>query len=229
MSRSTNSFDDAISGLTLELKETTTSAISIDITRNSSELQTQLQDFVDRYNQVTRSINAEFAFTGTARIGDTLSGDSTLRGLQSRLRNLSSGVQSSLSSPYNWLRGIGISTESDGTLTLDTAELDAALADDPEAVEALLADDDSAGTDGIMTQFASLVDEYTLSGDGILSSRIDSIGKQVRDLDDSIERMERRVEGYETTIRNQFTSLEVLVSDLNSQGAALTALTQSLR
>ena len=224
VSRASNSISDVIDGLTLQISETTTSPISIDIERDTEDFEGRVQGFVDSYNAVVRSINSEFAFNGEARIGDSLSGDSTLRGLQSRLRTLAGGTVDDLSSPYNRLGSVGISFEQDGTLALDAEELREALADDPSAVVSLFVDDRVNDVQGFMPLFADLVDEYTESGTGILSSRIDSIGRRVRDIDDSIERMERRVEGYEDQLRQQFASLEQLVSELNAQGSQLTAI-----
>ena len=224
VSRASNNVSDVIDGLTLDINDTTTSPISIDIERDTEDFEGRVQGFVDSYNAVVRSINSEFAFLGEARIGDSLSGDSTLRGLQSRLRSLAGDTIGELDASYNRLGSVGVSFEQDGTLSLDTEELREALADDPSAVVSLFVDDRVNDVEGFMPRFAELVDEYTISGTGILSSRIDSIGSRVRDIDDSIERMERRVEGYEDQLRQQFASLEQLVSELNAQGSQLAAI-----
>ncbi len=224
MTRSTNNISDVLDGLTFQLFDTTTSPVTIDISQDTEALEGQVQAFVDSYNQITRSINAEFAFSGEARIGDSLSGDSTLRGLQARMRSLAGSVIDELSAPYNRLGGAGISFEQDGTLTVDAAELKEALADDPDALSKLFIDDNFTGVEGFMPRFAALVDEYTQSGTGILTSRIDSIGRQVSDIDDSIARMEQRVLDYEENLRRQFTAMEEAISNLNAQGGQLTAI-----
>ncbi len=224
MTRENNTVVDAIPGVELDLKAVTSSDVTVNISRDSEALETNVQEFLDAYNAVMSAINAEFTFSGEARVGDSLSGDSTLRGLQSRLRVLTSSEITGLSSNYATLRSVGISSNSDGTLDLDSEELASALADDPEAVSALFRDDTFSGIEGFMPQFAALVDEYTDSTDGLLSTKIDGIGDRIDDIDDQIGRMELNVEAYEARLRAQFTAMEQLVGSLQAQGQQMLAV-----
>ncbi|MEM9190694.1 MAG: flagellar filament capping protein FliD [Myxococcota bacterium] len=223
MTRPTNSVSDAIVGTNLELKAPTTGATTISVRRDGDAIKENVQAFVDAYNAVQSSINAEFAFSGAARLGDSLSGDSTLRGIQTRLRSQIGAEVTGLSGSYSRLSDIGISFNRDGTIELDDAEFETALGADPQGVASLFVEDQVAGTSGLMVQFDDLIKEYTDS-DGILSTKIDLLEDRSRGIDDQIDSMERRVEQFEERLRAQFTSMEQAISRLNSQGDQLNAI-----
>ena len=56
----------------------------------------------------------------------------------------------------------------------------------------------------------------------LFRSRKKSTDAAVKRIDDSIERMEARLEKREKTLRAQFNALETLVGGMNSQSAFLT-------
>jgi flagellar hook-associated protein 2 len=222
--RGSNSVSDALTGVTFELKEKDTGPVTVTVSRDSEALKGAITKFVDSYNAVTRSINAEFAFTGQARVGDSLSGDSALRGLQTRLRNVASTTIEDFASPLNRLSGIGITTGRDGTLTLDATKLQSALESDPEGVSKLLVGDESSDITGMMEHFTNLVTEYTTSSTGILASRIKSYNDRVRDIDKQMANMELRLDKFEENLRLKFANLEEIVSGLQSQGQQMTSI-----
>lgn len=216
MTRPTNAVSDAIPGVTLDLLGATSGPATVTVQRDSIAIQDQLQEFVDAYNDVATAISAEFAYSGQARTGDSLSGDSTLRGLQSRLRTLIGQSVTALSEPYQTLYSIGIRSGNDGQLSIDEDALTEALANDPEAVAAVLGTD--GGATGVLASLDVGIEEYVRASDGILTQRISGIDDTVRGLDDQIDRMEVRIEKYETSLRAEFAALESLVSGLQAQG-----------
>lgn len=224
VTRSSNTVSDALTGVTFELKEKDTGPVTVTVSRDTEALKGAVTKFVDAYNAATRSINTEFAFSGQARLGDSLSGDSALRGLQTRLRSLAGTRIEGFASPLDALTGIGITTGRDGTLTLDATKLGAALEKNPEGVAKLLSGDTNAGVDGMMKRFQDLASEYTTSGSGILASRIKSYSDRVRLIETQKESMERRLEKFEDQLREKFANLEQVVSGLQSQGQQMTAM-----
>lgn len=230
MTRSSNSFSDAVPGLSLTLNGVsdgaTTTQVNVDV--DSSEQRDTLKGFVDAYNSVMNSINGEFAYTGAPRGPASLSGDFTLRSVQSRLRTAIGSAVSGTTGEFRTLASVGIETQQDGTLQLDDAKFTEAMNDDAEAVAALF-----AGNGGTIEGFVSTFDdvlEVLAGSEGALNSRIDSLEGRSRDLDDQIDRLELRLDDTETRLRTQFSVLEQTVSGMQSQGnqivAALTSLGQ---
>lgn len=226
MTRSTNVISDAIPGVTLTLtgESPTADPATLSVERDPEALREKAQGFVDAYNGLMNAINAEFTYTGAPKGPTSLSGDATLRGLQSRMRSLIGSPVAGASGAYTTLASIGISTRTDGTLELDAAELEGAVADDPNAVATMLAGDGSGGTiEGFVATLDGAIEEYVDGSTGILSQRIDSLDGRKRDLGDQIDRLELRIEDKEEQLRSQFAALEQLVSGLQAQGNQMMA------
>jgi flagellar hook-associated protein 2 len=115
------------------------------------------------------------------------------------------------------LSQLGIKTQKDGTITLDSGKLTEAIKSDLAGVERLFAGE--AGTEGIAGRFSSYLKGVTSSVDGLLVSRKNSTESARRSLDKSIDRTEMRLAQREKTIRAQFNALEKLVSSMNAQSA----------
>lgn len=225
---STNTVSDAIPGVTIELESVQAAGTTpLTVSQDAEAVQTKLQTFIDAYNALMTKLNEEFAWTGEAKGPDSLSGDPTLRSLQSRLRSLV-GQTITGAAPYSSLSMIGVTTDKTGIMSLDSSKLTAALAASPSDVVALLAASMSGGTDGIMAQMSDAIYEYTKSSTGLITVKIDGIASRVSDIDDQIEQMEARLDKYEETLSAQFAALEQLVSSLQSQGAQMNGILSSM-
>ncbi|HJK98635.1 MAG TPA: flagellar filament capping protein FliD [Polyangiaceae bacterium LLY-WYZ-14_1] len=227
ITRPDNVVSGAIPGVSLELRDETAGPVEIRVERDGDTLRGNVQSFVDAYNKVAETINAEFVFTGEARTEGSLAGDSTLRQIQSRLRSTAGQAVAGLNPAFSTLASVGIRVTSTGTLELDGAALDEALATDPEAVSQLFVGDGS-GSVGIMAQLDEAVRQMTDPDTGLIGQRLDGFDDRVQDLDGQIERMELRVEGFEEDLRLEFAALEQLVSSLQSQQAQLGAILSGL-
>lgn len=226
LTRSTNVVADAIKGVTIELTGASSSATEDRITVGSdpSALQASVQKLVDAYNKVNSFISSEESWTGNAKDAASLNGDATLRSVQARLRSAFLKPVVGATGKYTTLASLGISTQKDGSLTLDTAKLATALGNAPDAVAAVLGRD---GT-GAMTMIAQAADVFTNSSSGEITQRLSSMSKQRRQIDDRIAKMQSRIDQYQTLLTNQFATLETTMSGLKSQGDQITAALDAL-
>lgn len=222
-----NSIAEAIPGLTIELEGQTSGAesVTLNVTRDGESLVTKAKAFVEAYNALSSAIGAEFAWTGTTKARDTLSGDFTLRGLQRTLREqvgqaIGTGADGSA---YTSLSALGIASDRTGQLTLTEATLRTAIANDPAAVTRIFAGDSALGITGIATSLDNALEVYT-KPTGFFKSRQDSFTGLVKTQNDAIDKAISRLDGYERQLRAQFSALETTVSSLQSQGNALSSL-----
>ncbi len=226
MTRSSNEVADAIPGVTLDLLTQTSGSVAITVDRDTEGTKEKMQTFVDSYNEVMRGINAEFSFSGVARVGNSLAGDSMLRSLQSKLSEAIIDPVSGLGD-VDRLSLVGIRVQNDGTLELDDAELTAALASDADGVAAFFEGDSDASVAGFVERLDDVIESF-ISTDGLLSIRVDGLDGQVGDVDISIESMEHRIGKFEENLRAKFTNLELVMSGLNAQGQQLISVLSSL-
>ena len=137
----TNTLTKTIEGLTLTLNEETNgTAVEIAVQQDSSSIKGSIEGMVDSFNSMITTLGELGSANSDASEVGILVGDSTLRNFTNSLRSL-------LTSPVNGVSGasvqalidIGISTQADGSLSIDNGALDSALQDNPEDVMALFA------------------------------------------------------------------------------------------
>ncbi len=209
ITRSSNTVTDAIQGVTLNLLEVSTSAVQLNVTQDTGDITSAVEDFVDAYNTLQNSL---------AKLSSgELSGDSTVRMLESRVRSILNTPPTGLSGTYSSLSEIGIAFQKDGTLTLDSDTLSSAIKEDRSAVADLFANDDQ----GYAFRLDALMDEI-LDSDGLISARENGINTSISSTQDGIERMETRLEIVESRLRAEFSALDLLVADMQTTGNFLT-------
>lgn len=221
VSSQTNAVTGAIPGVTLNVLSQGTSNVTID--RDADGLKTKLDAFTKAYNDVMTVINAESAATGgnTPKAAGSLSGDSTLRSVQSDMRSLMSQSLEGLSSSFATMGALGVSVGRDGMLSVDAEKLKTAVTKDFEGVTAALVG--VGGSKGLMGQLVDKLDPYTRAG-GTISSRITNLSERNHDIDDQIDRLQVRLDKYEEGLQAQYASLESLMGSLKSQGSALSSI-----
>lgn len=214
-----NLLDGALPGTTLELKDETTGPVDVEIKADPAGVKAKLQTFVDAYNAVAKLIAAQ---SGVGKGAETLSGDSTVRTIEQGLSRL-------ISSPIPGLTGaggatlqladLGIQTQRDGTLTLDTDDLDGALAADFARAAAYFAGDGT--NDGMGGLMGDLIDGYTDSVDGLLTTRKKGLATTMAANSDKMEDMELYLERFEQSLKAQYAALEQTMSELQGQQSYL--------
>lgn len=218
----TNVVTNAVPGAKLTLMAEGTATVSLDT--NPDDLKSKLNTFVSAYNDVMKSLNSEFATTGTAA-ASSLRGDSTMRSLQSSLRSALQNVASNGSSKITMLTSMGVNSNRDGTLAFDDAAFKKAAASDYEGVATALAGM-TDGT-GLMSKINDAIDPFTATG-GTIKNRIDALATRSRNIDSQVGSMQTRLDKYETGLQAQYAALEQTISKLQSQGTSLSTVISSL-
>ncbi len=205
VSSATNAVTGVIQGVTLNLKSATTVTESLVVARDNEKIKTNIQGFVDAYNNISSTMRT------LGGKGATLQGDSALLNMERQLRNILNDKFAG--GGYNYLSDVGISTGSDGKLVVDSTKLDKALSNDITSVAKLFGDQ----TNGFAVRFEALAD--TLSGaSGFISTREGSINSRINLLDDRRDLLTYRLEQTEKRYRAQFNALEGLVAQMQSSG-----------
>jgi len=214
-----NILDDILPGTTIELKDESTAPIQLRIDADPAGVKAKLTSFVDAYNAVARIIVAQ---NGVGKGRETLSGDSTVRTIEQGLaRMISSAIPGMTGAGGATLQlgDLGIQTQRDGTLTLDTDDLDGALAEDFARTATYFAGDGT--NDGMGALMSDLIEGYTDKIDGLLTTRKKGITEQIATNTDKIEDIELYLERFEQSLRQQYAALEQAMSQLQGQQSYL--------
>ncbi|MEN9580845.1 MAG: hypothetical protein RJA70_3854, partial [Pseudomonadota bacterium] len=213
----TNQVSQAIQGVTIALKEKTTAPFEVTIASDPDALGKKLQGFVDAYNKVVDKLHATAGFGDKKATNPMLAGDSTLRGVGSRLSQtlgttFGTGLRNSLAS-------VGVQLNTNGTLKLDATKLAKAQTEDPKSLETILAGDGS--TKGVMDLVRELAHSLTDPTSGALNIRKDGLDARAKGFSDQIAREEERLVSMEARLRKTFSSMDTYVSGQNAQSSFL--------
>ena len=140
VTRSTNTFENVIDGLTFDIKETGTSTIKV--AQDFGAVADRVQGFVDKFNALQSTIDSLAGFNAEAGVGSLLTGDSTVRTIQSQLRNILTRVVPGMeNASVRSLADVGITTDFEtGGLEFDRAKFEEVLKANPDEVTALFAE-----------------------------------------------------------------------------------------
>jgi len=204
---SSNSVTDAIEGVTLTLKKSGTITLNVD--RDTTAVQVAVNGFTKTYSDLIKTINQ-------LRSQALRSDNNALLDIESQFRNVLNTTVD-VEGSFDLAFAIGISTQKDGTLTVNGTTLSNALNSDFNGVANLFADAEQ----GIAVRLTQLAASF-LSVGGAIEGRSSSLDRQVRALDDQRSALGRRLEQVEQRYFRQFSSLDTLVARLQSTGTLLT-------
>ncbi|MCG5513017.1 flagellar filament capping protein FliD [Ectothiorhodospira shaposhnikovii] len=208
ITRTSNQVNDVIDGVDLTLTEEGTTRVGV--TEKEETAREAVQAFVDAYNALRRQTNQLGSFNADAGTSAALNGDSTLRGVQFQMGRLLGNPVAGMDGSVRILADLGISTQRDGTLSVDQARLDARLAEDPDEVIRLFTDKD----DGLVARMQGMVEQYT-GRDNILDTRTKSLERSLRGLEDQRDRLDYRMERVEARLIAQFSAMDAMVAQMN--------------
>ena len=133
--RATNTIDDVVQGITLNLLDTGTSKVTVGA--DSDAIADKLQKYVDAHNDLISYIDAEIEVSELTGVAGAFNGESTVRKLKDSLLGLH-GLGDYPGASNTTLGSLGMELNADGTLTFNAGELSDAIADDLGSVTAAL-------------------------------------------------------------------------------------------
>ncbi len=214
-----NSSDEVISGLTINLLQAEVGKeVTVNVTVDTEGISEKVKTFVDKYNDLFTYIKEQGGEEGELRQNPTL------RAVASRIERIAtSALDEGLGSITNFHQ-VGITRGDGRTLNFDSSDFADALNDDFNGVRDFFIERE--GNLGISYLFDQAVESMTDSIDGLFKISNDALNKKIEYADDGIDRYERSVESYRTTMERKFTAMEMMMAQLQAQGSYLGGITQ---
>ncbi len=220
-SSSTNTFNNALPGLNVQLQAVGTSSDTATVSQSTTSITSAIQSFVSNYNNFISQAATLTAFNATTDTGAALEGSPTVERAEIQLNSLitqpfnSSG--SSSTSAVQTLVDLGITVNSDGSLSLNQTQLQSALANDPQSVASFFTT--------ASTGFAAVA-QSTLSG--ITDPNTGTFALASNTLQDSINGYQERITQLNQILNNQeqqlaqtFANLETFLSEMKQQASMI--------
>lgn len=222
LSSSTNTVT-ALSGLSIKLTAEGTTTLTV--APNTEGLKTSIEAFVSAYNNLITVTDALTRVTTsedeTSTDAGALVGDALVRSLLGSIRN--ELVQPSTGSgELSVLAQLGVTTNKDGTLSIDDAKLSSALETHYDEVQAFF-----VGDDGLIPRLKSVTEPYTAPG-GLLAGRTESLQKTMTQLSEQQQALDRRIDSLTTSLYTKYNNMDILVAQLNASSASLLSTLEAL-
>jgi len=119
------------------------------------------------------------------------------------------------------LAELGIGLKDDGTIDFDESKLKARFAADPAAVEQFFTKDQT----GFSARFKQLSESLSGLTASLLGQRSQALDRKIRDNEDKLALMDRRLESQRERLYLDFYRMEQAIGKLKSQMSFLDAIT----
>lgn len=224
--RSSNTVNDVIDGVTLELKKAGTSTLGVsNDTDGSAEA---LQAIVDKYNEIVDFIEENDTVESSTKSGRTvieygsLAKTSLDNEFLSEFRSQMGAAEAADGTIVKKLSELGISTARDGTLVIETDKFKEKLLADPVGVKQVLTDfaDAATGPEGFLTAYTQFMGRIELEQKGNDST--------IESLNAKISNVEERAQDERLRLTATFARLEGVTSEMQQKQSQLTAVLSSL-
>lgn len=222
ITRSSNTIGDVLTGVSFTLKSANAAApVTVTATRDTGEIEKKVVALVDRYNAVMSYIKTNNRYNLDTKSGGTLFGDSVSRSISDELRRIMTTPISGLPSTMNMLLQAGVTRDSLGVMSLDSAKLTAALNTNYDDVVNLFVK--GTATNGFGKLVYDLASSINDTVDGRIAKKQEGLGKNIASLVMHITRKEQELTDYESSLRVRFSLLERTLAGLKAQGRFLSA------
>jgi len=163
-----NTLTTAIEGVTLKLADVSASGVTVGVTVSDNTASTKLaiNSFVKGFNDLTKILNSLTDVDVASKKVGVLTGDGSVRGIENQIRRLVTSSVSGLSGSIQSILDLGITTTSDGTLSIDDTKLQSAIDNNSNEISHLFSNI-GVPTDSLVTYIGStsstLVGNYAVN------------------------------------------------------------------
>jgi len=231
--RTTNSINDILTGVTFSLNAVTPAGTpaSINLTRDTTTLVTNINAMVSAYNDAVSVLNAVGDPKSTLpTYGGTLVGDSTVMLLKQKMRDMMLSQSSTPGTNIGSLWQMGISVDAKGVLSVNSTVLTSSLNNNfNDIVKTFTGNIDNSLSLSSSTASGGLAGDAVkqlttlLSATGPITSRSNDLTTQNQTYENDLSTLQVRMDALLARYQTQFAAMDTLVGQTNAERTSLTA------
>jgi flagellar hook-associated protein 2 len=219
-----NAFSDLISGVTINVHALTasTSPVTLSTATNTTGLISGLQTIVNGYNSLISTLKAQIQYDANIAKRGGLANDSVAKSFMLQLRSLTTTPITGTGPNPITLSEVGIKTNLDGTLSIDTATLDTISQSNPQLLaDAISSTNSSKGAIDLMTNLNSII---TGVGSPFQSELTQTQGTVEQKIADDQTKLDTQMTALHQRYITQFTAMQDILNSTKTEGTSLTSM-----
>ena len=173
------------------------------VSNDETDLSSVIQSMVTDYNTFNSTLTSYTAYDTTTDTGAILANDPTATQVGSEVSSLMNGMISGAGSITS-LAQLGVTVNSDGSLTFDSSTFSSAYAADPAAVKQFF----TQTTNGFAVQLDNLMTQVAGSTNSLLSGQVNSVASIVSDNTNQINSLDTILNDEQTRLYNEFYNMD---------------------
>lgn len=217
ITRTSNTVDDLITGLTITLKEPGLSQVSVAQDRTS--ILEKFDSFVEKYNSAINELNKMTKSSTESDERGIFSSDSTIKSMKREIQDMMNSLGGGVGSMVDY----GFSIDKDGVMSIDKTILEQKMDDEPTNTQAFFSGGDftnpttSAVTTltGVFAEMSTIVESYTKTNT-VLDQLKESLTERISTLEDRKLTATERLDAKYDIMKKQFAAYGLIISKLNS-------------
>lgn len=222
VSSSTNTLEDVVAGVTLNLLSVSDDPVTINIAQDVDGIVAAINTFVEKYNNVLDTIDRSTSFNSDTLQRGPLLGDPTVNQVRSRLIRVATRQFENVDESVSRLFSIGLRIAEGNRLQFNEERFRDTYEETPKLVEELF----TKAETGFAAVLQDTLEGLTRDFDGVISRKDDLLADQQELLNKRIDGLGVLLDAKRARLEAQFVALESSLAALQAQQAALSTLAQ---
>ncbi len=220
VSSSSNTFSSVLPGVSLQINSASGQPVSVTVGNDGGNIATSLQTLVTDYNSFRSQLATDTAYNTTTNTGAVLSDDGSALQLDEQMSQLLT-TSFTFSGPVQSLADVGITVQSDGTLSFNQSQFQSAWSANPGAVQQLF----TTAKTGVSARFDTLINQLAGTTGSVLSARISALQQQIAGNQSTITQMNQRLSDEQNLLYTQFYNMDLTIGKLKNTQSLLSNIT----
>jgi flagellar hook-associated protein 2 len=218
VSSASNTVTGVIPGVTLNLQSASPGTeVNLNVAPDTSQASTAISQFVSDYNTLITAVNSQYTDVNGAGQG-VLAEDSTVQTLQSDLLgalDFTATTGSGANATTTSLATLGISVNTDGTLSVNSATLNSALQNNFSTVQNFF---QGASLNGFANSLDQQLTSFISPADGAFTVDLQSMNTEYTSLQTDISNFQTNIiDPLQTQLQAEFSKAEIALQQLPNE------------
>jgi len=217
ISSASNTVTGAIPGVTLDLASASPSTtVSLTVAPDTSQASTAINQFVSDYNTLINAVSSQFTYTQGSGQG-VLAEDPTVQTLQNDLLGALdyTAVPASGTTTVANLSALGITVNTDGTLSVNSDTLNSALQNNYNDVQSFF---QGSALNGFANSLNQQLTSFTSPGDGAFTVDLQNLNSENTSLQDDINNFQANIiTPLKAQLQSEYSKAEIALQELPAE------------